>query len=289
MLAAFVMSNGPALEQSLPTIAIAAALSGIPKSVMTLTEMTAVVGDFSKTIYALKSRIPSLIKQSVPNGKFAKYLFYEEDSDLFSIEDPVFRYFLNHLQIEEFLESLGVPTNYRGDIVHIRESSRQKYAPATPAKQKSTKRVTEFFISYSHKDRKWVEMLKIHLKPLTRQLNVSLFSDSSIVPGGNWQQEIQSALSRASVAVLLVSPNFLASDWISSQELPSLLERTSREGLCLVWIPIEDCIWHMTSLAHHQAAWDPSRPLSSLSSAQRDKAWVKIADCIKNAIQRSDK
>ena len=68
MLAAFVMSNGPALEQSLPTIAIAAALSGIPKSVMTLTEMTAVVGDFSKTIYALKSRIPSLIKQSVPNG-----------------------------------------------------------------------------------------------------------------------------------------------------------------------------------------------------------------------------
>src|SRR5689334_17933594 len=90
------------------------------------------------------------------------------------------------------------------------------------------------FISYSHADRKWLDSLLRHLRPLTRDGYIQVFSDVSIRPGADWQREIQIALDSASVAVLLISANFLASDFIIDQELPRLLAGAASRGTIIM-------------------------------------------------------
>src|SRR3954471_12739938 len=73
---------------------------------------------------------------------------------------------------------------------------------------------TKVFISYSHADKDWLERLKRHLKPLVREGNLDCWDDTHIRSGDDWKQEIQNALDTAQVAVLLISADFFASDFI---------------------------------------------------------------------------
>lgn len=80
------------------------------------------------------------------------------------------------------------------------------------------------FISYAHKDDdQWLQTLRIHLSWLEREHGVEIWSDQNIQPGEKWRRSIQAALHRAKVSVLLVSPDFLNSDFITNNELPKML------------------------------------------------------------------
>jgi hypothetical protein len=79
---------------------------------------------------------------------------------------------------------------------------------------------TKVFISYSHADKKWLERLQRHLKPLVKESSLDLWDDTHIRPGDDWKQEIRTALGTAQVAVLMISADFFASDFINETELP---------------------------------------------------------------------
>jgi hypothetical protein len=141
---------------------------------------------------------------------------------------------------------------------------------------------TDVFISYSHKDERWREDLEKHLKPYVRSGSITAWSDKHIQPGSKSLAEIQRALSCAKAAVLLVTPDFIASDFIHEHELTPLLKAAEDDGVRILWIPVYASSYMETRLKDYQALCDSAKPLAEMK-AERQKAWVKICQEIKKA------
>lgn len=141
----------------------------------------------------------------------------------------------------------------------------------------------QVFISYSHKDQRWLERLHTHLKPFERTHRIQVWDDSRIAPGERWRAEIGSALASARVAVLLVSPDYLASDFVAAHELPPLLEASARDGLTILWVAVSASAYAETEIREYQCVNDPARPLDSLKPARLNEELVKICEAIRRA------
>ena len=139
------------------------------------------------------------------------------------------------------------------------------------------------FISYSRKDKKWLIKLQDMLRPLIRLDLITVWADTKIEVGDRWREKTQKALESAKIAVLLVSPDFLASDFINEFELLPLITAAEKKGLKIFWIPISASVYEKTELNNFQAAYDPSRPLDTLTSAQQNLALVEICKKICDA------
>jgi hypothetical protein len=133
------------------------------------------------------------------------------------------------------------------------------------------------FISYSHKDQEWLTRLQTMMKPLVRSGAVLPWADTMIRTGADWREQIQTALATAKVGVMLVSPNFLASDFIAEVELSALLTAAAEEGLQVCWILVSACLYETSGLSRFQAAHDISRPLDSLTPAELNHTLASIA------------
>ncbi len=133
------------------------------------------------------------------------------------------------------------------------------------------------FVSHSHKDRGWLNELRKYLMPLVRKSSLSVWADDRIQAGQSRQDEVEKVLARSRVAILLVSQDFLVSDFISEVELPNLLEAAAEGHLRILWIPVRPGLWEATPIARYQAVWDPARPLNTLSHSEREKALVDIS------------
>lgn len=139
------------------------------------------------------------------------------------------------------------------------------------------------FVSYSHEDRKYLDDLEIILKPYISSHQLKVWADPYIEVGGRWEREIDEALARTRVAILLVSPTFLASDFILEREFAPLLEAASEEHLTLIPVPVSACGWEATALKGRQWARDPEKPLDQLRRPRRNQALKEIAQKIAEA------
>lgn len=144
----------------------------------------------------------------------------------------------------------------------------------------------QVFISYSHEDKKWLEQFKTMLKPLTQNKSINLWDDTMIPTGAIREDEIRTALDSARVAVLMVSPNFLASDFIRNNQLIPLLRYAEEKRLTIFWIYISDCLYTETDINQYQAAHDISQPLDQLTPSDVKKVLKEIAKNIKNEIEK---
>jgi hypothetical protein len=144
------------------------------------------------------------------------------------------------------------------------------------------------FISYSHLDGKWRDRLLVHLKPYERRGLLSPWSDKQIAAGQDWEKEIRKALEAASVAVLLVSADFMASDYIATRELPPILERAQREGVTIIpvilspsaWTDLEEFRWLQSINAN-------DRPLLGRKKVEQEEVWENVRRRIEAVLGKS--
>ncbi|MBX3326253.1 MAG: NB-ARC domain-containing protein [Nitrospira sp.] len=132
------------------------------------------------------------------------------------------------------------------------------------------------FFSYSHQDKAWLEKLFIFPKPYQRKSQLTVWADPYIQIGDVWKREIDKALPRAKVGLLLVSPHFLASDFIMDQEVPPLEKATEDGHARLFCVPVSSSAVAPTGLDKYQWARPPHDALDLLPEPQQHAALVTI-------------
>ena len=191
-------------------------------------------------------------------------------------------------------DNAGKPDSLRGKIPgagkgHVLITSRYadwstlaaviEVEPASPARD-------EVFIAYSHVDSSALQEIRIQLTALRRASSIKVWDDSQIRPGTKWRPDIERALSAARVAILLASPNFLASSFVMNEEVPALLRAAEKEGVRIICVILRRCLYDLfPMLSQFQAFNSPERPLSALSKFQREKALVSLATTIEDALK----
>jgi formylglycine-generating enzyme required for sulfatase activity len=141
------------------------------------------------------------------------------------------------------------------------------------------------FVSYSHADIEWLNRLKVFLRPLERDAEFLLWSDTSIQPASNWHADIQTAITDADAAILLISPDFLASDYVASSELPTLLEAASERGLKIFPVIVSRSFLRDSPLLRYQAFNSPSAPLDSLDRPEQNNVLTKLVESIDDLLK----
>jgi hypothetical protein len=156
--------------------------------------------------------------------------------------------------------------------------------PQAVAEQEKRQKV---FISYSHHDNEYLDRLLVHLKPLEKEGLIDLWVDSRLRPGDRWKKEIEKALQRATVAILLVSADFLASDFIMDNELPPLLRNAEERGTRIIPLIVRPCRFTRDkNLRHFQSLNDPERSLVLLSAGKQEIYYDRVAAEVEMSLQR---
>lgn len=144
---------------------------------------------------------------------------------------------------------------------------------------------THVFVSYSHQDAEWLRRLRVHLRPLEIDHEVEIWDDTMIEPGLLWREKIEQAITPAKVAILLVSADFLASDFIRNNELPPLLKAAKEDGAVILPVILSPSRFHkVPSLAQFQAVNNPAKPLIGLTRNEQEAALVKVAAAVEAAL-----
>jgi hypothetical protein len=136
----------------------------------------------------------------------------------------------------------------------------------------------KIFISYSHKDDSWLTKVQTNLKVLRHNdQDFDLWDDTRIKSGDKWKIEIENALKDSGIAILIVSTDFLASDFIRSDELPTLLRNAKENGTRILPLIVRPCLFTKDKyLSEFQSVNPPDKPLSSLTEPQAENELVKL-------------
>jgi ABC-type branched-subunit amino acid transport system substrate-binding protein len=139
------------------------------------------------------------------------------------------------------------------------------------------------FISYSHRDEALRNELESHLAPLKRQGIITAWHDRQIKPGENWSETLDRQLMTADIVLLLVSADFMSSDFCYQKEMLRVLERHQAGEVYVIPIILRPVDWQDTPIGKLQALPKDVVPVTRWSN--QDDAFVDIAKGIRKAIE----
>lgn len=140
----------------------------------------------------------------------------------------------------------------------------------------------QLFYSYSHKDEKLRERLEVHLAALKREGLISSWHDRKIGAGTEWKDAIDDHLKATNIILLLISADFLASDYCYDVELRYAMERHQKGEARVIPVILQPCDWHTSSFANLQALPKDGKPITKWPN--RNDAFVNIAAGIRKAL-----
>jgi tetratricopeptide (TPR) repeat protein len=141
----------------------------------------------------------------------------------------------------------------------------------------------QLFYSYSHKDEKLLERLVAHLSALKRDGLISGWHDRKIGAGTEWKGAIDEHLKAADIILLLVSADFLASDYCYDIELKYAMERHHKGEARVIPVILQPCEWETAPFAKLQAL--PKGGKAATKWPNRNDAFVNVAAGIRKALK----
>jgi TIR domain-containing protein/HEAT repeat protein len=138
------------------------------------------------------------------------------------------------------------------------------------------------FYSYSHMDRDLRERLGTYLAPLKQQHKISEWYDRKIEPGANWESEIAAQLNSADLILLLVSADFLASEYCFGVEVEQALGRLKRGEVKVVPVLLKPCLWKESRFSELQTIPRDAKAITSWPSV--DEALNDVASELRGLV-----
>ncbi|HUR16967.1 MAG TPA: TIR domain-containing protein, partial [Candidatus Limnocylindrales bacterium] len=158
-------------------------------------------------------------------------------------------------------------------------------AVSSPAEEPTPAQSTRptIFVSYNHKDEEWFERLERVLAPVVRSQDIEFLTSEQIGAGAGSEAEIDAAMARAAVIIILVTPSYLASDY-AIRELTRLADTAQSARSKIVWVPLRASNWDETPLSQYQAITDPSQPWSKLNRPAQDAAMTALVERVQQMV-----
>lgn len=141
----------------------------------------------------------------------------------------------------------------------------------------------DVFFSYSHSDEPLRKELEQHVSSLRRDGIIRAWHDREISAGDDWKGAIDEHLERAKIIVLLVSSDFLGSDYCYDIEMKRALERHADGGACVVPVILRPCDWRNAPFAKFEVLPKGGEPIKSW--ADQDKAFLNVAQGIRHVAE----
>lgn len=164
------------------------------------------------------------------------------------------------------------------DAITVGTQQPEEFTKKGWKQNKEKKEKPSVFISYSHVDKEYLNRFNVHAKPLEKKGLVDIWVDTKIKAGDKWEKEIERALSNAAIAILMISADFLASDFVVDNELPPLLESAEVNGTRILPIIIKPCRFSREpNLSKFQALNPPENPLLLMPEIEQEILWDKLA------------
>ena len=134
------------------------------------------------------------------------------------------------------------------------------------------------FVSYSHKDEKWLDSILPQLEAAQRYGNFEVWSDLEIREGERWYLRVKEILERTRFAVCLVSDDFLASSFCMDEEIPYFLQKARRGECEILPILIESCPWETHPwLKELQMYTAGGKPVAGVHGNKRTEVFARLA------------
>ena len=149
------------------------------------------------------------------------------------------------------------------------------------AKRKSI----EVFCCYAHEDQRLLLKLKTHLTPLQREGLITLWADVNINAGIEWEKEIDRHLYAARIILLLISPDFMASEYCYSVEMQRAMERHERGEARVIPIILRPVFWQGAPFGKLQALPANASPIIGGKWHHQDEAFYAVAEGIRDAVE----
>jgi TIR domain-containing protein len=147
------------------------------------------------------------------------------------------------------------------------------------------------FVSYSHADAVMLDRLKVHLKPLEKKYGFIVWDDKKLRAGDKWRGEIEKNLQLADVIVILLSADFLASDFVMDFEYPKALAAATDRGAKIVVLLAGPCLHEEFDLSEFHFVNDPLETLQDLQTddlgAKQERVMMRCAAVIRDYLQEA--
>lgn len=142
--------------------------------------------------------------------------------------------------------------------------------------------MTTLVFSYSHADEALRNELEKHLSPLKRAGKITTWHDRRIVPGQEFERQIDQYFSEADIILLLISSDFIASDYCYEVEMTNALARHKRGEAVVIPVILRECAWHQLEFGSIMAATIDGKPITKFAS--HDEGYVQVVDAVSRAI-----